>query len=966
MRTALKLGFLLFSTALILIFSTSCTKGKGPTQSSVQDADRLSLPVSPEATSAGDTSGAVPSPPISLRIEEVLKELELLKPPEGVDTGVFAQLKSALAEELGNSIPITRDPAEGRVNFSPAGKAGLKPSVLQGKDGGVHPEGSPRGGQDPALLGATAESKLRLQGRRFVSKPPTGSENRVDDLALVDFDAVSATFAFNYKNVGDYNEDGIVNIADITPLAEHFFQRIGDDPEVEVIDGDGNGQVGISDITPVAQNFFTTCAGYQLIAATEAEPDNWQDVLEGFVSLQEMEEQGGWNGFEITVNYGSYRLFRVIPVDNEGLRGEPSNLAQIQVSPPNITDVSPNFGIRGQEQTFSVTATGTRPISYVWDFGGGAEPNNPTGGSVNVTLQGAGEYDASVTGTNAIGSDTYYFTLVVQPVQPDVLSVSPTQGVSGTDVTFTLEVTGDEPIDYLWDFDGGATPSQPTSDLPEVTVTLLNPGVYDCVVTAKNMDYQTLQDTYAFTLNVVAPGEPPYIVSLSPQAGEEGSEVNFSAVVTGDEPISYTWNFGGGANPNTSNDPAPTVTLGAPNTYNASLYVENPYGSDTFNFDLVVYPAGASGIYKIVVTNGNRDPSLAVVAGAPAILYGGRAGEDYEPAMFVRAKNLDGTEWNDPIAIPYEPPVVTGANNTLITIGGEVPLPAVCSAEFYLIGGGNYLFSRANDLMGNSWPPFTVAHNVQQVTVLPHALSFVIDSANDLYFPAIAFSEYLAGSPESVLFMRSIDEEGKIWLDAVTVIEEVALGDARTSLILAEGNPAIAFSSTSGLTYVRANDPMGDSWGEQKQITGESVVTSHMTLIDGRPAIAFANAGMIRYTISQDPRGDAWARIQSIAGELDMRTGKLTLAEINGNPAVAFHDYAIGGGYMVKYVFGSSPDGGVWEVVNVAEPDLAKPYISLAEVAGRPAITYGKWGGDELVFVRANDADGRDWPSPSA
>ncbi len=77
----------------------------------------------------------------SAGLTEVLQDFEVLATPLNVDANIFAQNKSALAEEWGRSIPSGRDPVEGRVNFSPAEGAWLKSSVLQGKDGGVHPEG---------------------------------------------------------------------------------------------------------------------------------------------------------------------------------------------------------------------------------------------------------------------------------------------------------------------------------------------------------------------------------------------------------------------------------------------------------------------------------------------------------------------------------------------------------------------------------------------------------------------------------------------------------------------------------------------------------------------------------------------------------------------------------------------------------------------------------------------------------
>ncbi|OPX22917.1 MAG: hypothetical protein B1H03_03115, partial [Planctomycetales bacterium 4484_113] len=70
------------------------------------------------------------------------------------------------------------------------------------------------------------------------------------------------TLTWSYRNCGDYNQDGIVDIKDITPLAVHFGEFIDPDsglwehPVCEVIDGNADGAITILDITPLAANFF--------------------------------------------------------------------------------------------------------------------------------------------------------------------------------------------------------------------------------------------------------------------------------------------------------------------------------------------------------------------------------------------------------------------------------------------------------------------------------------------------------------------------------------------------------------------------------------------------------------------------------------------------------------------------------------------------------------------------------------
>ncbi len=163
---------------------------------------------------------------------------------------------------------------------------------------------------------------------------------------------------------------------------------------------------------------------------------------------------------------------------------------------------------------------------------------------------------------------------------PNILSVSPTDGLAGTEVSFSAEVSGAPPFTYAWDFGGGATPNTSTEESP--TVTLGSLGSYFASLTVANA-YS--EDTYDFTLNIFG---APLVSSVSPTSGLPGSVAQFTANVTGSEPFTYAWDFGGGATPNTSTAESPTVSLGAEGNYAASVTVTNDYGEDTFEFMLTV------------------------------------------------------------------------------------------------------------------------------------------------------------------------------------------------------------------------------------------------------------------------------------------------------------------------------------------------------------------------------------------
>src|SRR5207248_232874 len=78
-------------------------------------------------------------------------------------------------------------------------------------------------------------------------------------------------FAWTYRNKGDYDQNGLVAISDLTPLGSHLGASSSDSDWLsssQVADGDGNGLISISDITPIGANFQGSVDGYDLEQTT--------------------------------------------------------------------------------------------------------------------------------------------------------------------------------------------------------------------------------------------------------------------------------------------------------------------------------------------------------------------------------------------------------------------------------------------------------------------------------------------------------------------------------------------------------------------------------------------------------------------------------------------------------------------------------------------------------------------------
>jgi uncharacterized protein YkwD len=470
------------------------------------------------------------APPASSTINDALAELHALQPPAGVDAALWTQLRSALAACL------TTD------------------------------------NQQPTT--------------RFASAPPQGTASRALDLALVDIGGGNRTLTWSYRNGGDYDQNGTVGIADITPIAQRFGNDAGGpNSAAGVVDGDGNGVVGISDVTPIAVNFGAVCASYRVQGLSS--PGTWEDVdavpLSGATGGLERRQ------FSRSLGAPAHDYYRVVPLDNEGASGVPSSVVPADgAPPPNIVSAGPRAGMAGEYVRFSAEVEGAEPLSYAWDFGGGADPNNATVASPMVTLAAEGQYTVTLTVSNDTGSDSYSFTLTVTPpgTPPVVNSVAPSGGYTGNQFTITAEVTGDEPLNYQWTFGGGATPNESSAAAP--TITLGEPGKYFCTLQVSNQwGYAPF---YQFELWVYAAGGTPITVTgVQPLEARSGHETAFSVTATGDEPDYFLWDFGGGADPNIAYWAAPSVVPGAVGTYSASVTVGNLFGpADVYEFTLTV------------------------------------------------------------------------------------------------------------------------------------------------------------------------------------------------------------------------------------------------------------------------------------------------------------------------------------------------------------------------------------------
>ena len=303
--------------------------------------------------------------------------LDAMPCPEGVDRALWEELKGALEEAL-RSLPEPR---------------------LSSRDAGT---------KEPRLENRDSFSCMA----RSASTAPTGGANRVSDLSINDNGGGTYTLSWHYRNLGDYDQNGVVALEDIYPLAEHFGEAWlegEEDTLAAVIDGSGNGSIGIEDVTPIARNFQLEVDHYTIEGA-DAQDGLWDPVCE---VAQNTGTGDGRLEYATIIQSPAALWHRVVAYDAEGIAGEPSGAVLRPSNEPIIYEVTPTEGYQHEECTFTATVTGAEPLTYAWDFGGGANPDTSYDISPTVTLSDAGEYEASLTVTNAYGEASFPFTLTV-------------------------------------------------------------------------------------------------------------------------------------------------------------------------------------------------------------------------------------------------------------------------------------------------------------------------------------------------------------------------------------------------------------------------------------------------------------------------------------------------------------------------------------------------------------------------
>ncbi len=259
----------------------------------------------------------------------------------------------------------------------------------------------------------------------------------------------------------------------------------------------------------------------------------------------------------------------------------------ISVQPANVTVTQPNSA------TFSVTASGTTPLSYQWRRNGVAISGAISSSYVLNPTSGAADNGAqySVVVSNIAGNVTSTSATLTVNVTPSITTQPASTTVNAPNqATFTVVAAGTAPLSYQWRRNGanigGATNA---TYVLNPTAGTDNGAVFSVVVT--NVAGSVTSANATLTVNV-----PPSITTQPANVTVTvPGAASFSVVATGTAPLSYQWrrngtNISGATNASYVLNPTALSDNGA----QFSVVVTNVAGSVTSAAAILTVTSGAA------------------------------------------------------------------------------------------------------------------------------------------------------------------------------------------------------------------------------------------------------------------------------------------------------------------------------------------------------------------------------------
>ncbi|MCC7477522.1 hypothetical protein IT575_03600 [bacterium] len=445
------------------------------------------------------------------------------------DPTQFSPLSVSATDELA--------PAAQRLELNLSGQAGL----VQHGQLLLHPQidmqpGSTRGFNGSGVLATLRFERRPFSAGRAVSTPPSGANSN----AVLGSGGLSGTLLWYYFSPGDYDQNGIVAVQDLTPIGINFGASVAAGPgpdgrdfktALHAIDGSSDGVINVQDLTAIGVNFGRQVNKYTIYEAPDSSAYPASDTAPSSISLLDSVLFSTAIGNPVSERKQFFfsipapvpgSVYWVRPADASDMEGAPSN-----VYDPALAGSNNISGTILEDTSVPIDGIGDVPLAGVTVTLGGGVATTTTAGDGSYSFSGVGDNTYTVTPslsgysftpinrTIAVPPDAGSTDFVGNPgaanQPPTILGVIATPQPARPGQTVSLYADGadpdGDPLTYTWQVisGGGSLIHSITSPTPYNGYTSFGEESVEIRVTLDDGRGGSIDTTQPLTISNAAP-----------------------------------------------------------------------------------------------------------------------------------------------------------------------------------------------------------------------------------------------------------------------------------------------------------------------------------------------------------------------------------------------------------------------------------------------------------------------------